>query len=322
MHSFETTQSNVPAFLVKLWKLVEDTSCDDLIAWSDNGTSFIIRDQAKFAKELLPQYFKHNNMASFIRQLNMYGFRKVMNYERTSIRGESDEMEFMHSFFCKGQGSLLELIKRKIPNTKVAEPPIKSNAKDILTDLTSIKEKQETMDNMLLKMKQENELLWRELTSMRQKHKAQEQIIQKQQQQQQQQQMIFVEFVVQPPPEQGEQIESLSATNDVLSSSSSSSFTMYDQISPVTNDVPLTSTSVTMYEPISPANITEDVPSTSSSISMYEPISPTNNNNNATEYGSSLEFQPKTPLIDLSIFSEDWLNGDDIDFNNLDIINF
>ncbi|XP_054710720.1 heat shock factor protein 1-like isoform X4 [Uloborus diversus] len=179
MHSFETTQSNVPAFLVKLWKLVEDTSCDDLIAWSDNGTSFIIRDQAKFAKELLPQYFKHNNMASFIRQLNMYGFRKVMNYERTSIRGESDEMEFMHSFFCKGQGSLLELIKRKIPNTKVAEPPIKSNAKDILTDLTSIKEKQETMDNMLLKMKQENELLWRELTSMRQKHKAQEQIIQK-----------------------------------------------------------------------------------------------------------------------------------------------
>ncbi|GBN44141.1 Heat shock factor protein [Araneus ventricosus] len=179
MHSFESNSSNVPAFLVKLWKLVEDPNCDDLIAWSDNGYSFIIKDQARFAKELLPQYFKHNNMASFIRQLNMYGFKKVMNYEKTGLRNENNEMEFQHGFFIKERSELLELIKRKISNPKVPDPPSKTNAKDILIDLTSIREKQENMDSMLLKMKQENELLWRELTAMRQKHKAQEQIIQK-----------------------------------------------------------------------------------------------------------------------------------------------
>lgn len=36
-----------------------------------DGHSFIIQNQAQFARELLPLNYKHNNMASFIRQLNM-----------------------------------------------------------------------------------------------------------------------------------------------------------------------------------------------------------------------------------------------------------
>ena len=37
--------SNVPAFLGKLWKMVDDPDTDYLISWSDEGNSFIIHNQ-------------------------------------------------------------------------------------------------------------------------------------------------------------------------------------------------------------------------------------------------------------------------------------
>ncbi|XP_055410271.1 heat shock factor protein 4 isoform X2 [Bubalus kerabau] len=67
----EPGPSPVPAFLGKLWALVGDPGTDHLIRWSPSGTSFLVSDQSRFAKEVLPQYFKHSNMASFVRQLNI-----------------------------------------------------------------------------------------------------------------------------------------------------------------------------------------------------------------------------------------------------------
>ena len=49
-----------------------------LISWGDDGSSFVIKHAAQFAREILPYYYKHSNMASFVRQLNMYGFHKVI----------------------------------------------------------------------------------------------------------------------------------------------------------------------------------------------------------------------------------------------------
>ncbi|XP_056300581.1 heat shock factor protein 1 isoform X4 [Pseudoliparis swirei] len=113
--------SNVPAFLTKLWTLVEDpvpnTVTDPLICWSPSGTSFHVFDQARFSKEVLPKFFKHSNMASFIRQLNMYGFRKVVHIEHGGlVKPERDDTEFQHPFFIRGEEHLLENIKRKVTN--------------------------------------------------------------------------------------------------------------------------------------------------------------------------------------------------------------
>lgn len=37
-----------------------------------------------------------------------------MNYEKSGLRNENDEMEFQHTFFSKGNIGLLVHIKRKV----------------------------------------------------------------------------------------------------------------------------------------------------------------------------------------------------------------
>lgn len=181
MHTVGDATSSVPAFLGKLWKLVEDPSTNHLISWNSNGMSFTIRDQARFARELLPLYYKHNNMASFVRQLNMYGFHKVVSVDSGGLKVDKDEMEFAHMYFLQGQEFLLEHIKRKIPiskqeETKHTKPEVLSR---VLADVRSMKGKQENVDSRLNTMKRENEALWREVASLRQKHMKQQQIVNK-----------------------------------------------------------------------------------------------------------------------------------------------
>jgi len=45
-----------------------------------SGTSFHVFDQGRFSKEVLPKFFKHNNMASFIRQLNMCEYQRFFYF--------------------------------------------------------------------------------------------------------------------------------------------------------------------------------------------------------------------------------------------------
>ncbi|XP_047239360.1 heat shock factor protein 1 isoform X2 [Girardinichthys multiradiatus] len=175
---------NVPAFLTKLWTLVEDPETDPLICWSPSGTSFHVFDQGRFSKEVLPKFFKHNNMASFIRQLNMYGFRKVVHIEQGGlVKPEKDDTEFQHPFFVRGQEQLLENIKRKVTNvSSVRQEEMKISSDEvskILSDVQLMKGKQETIDSRIIAMKHENEALWREVASLRQKHAQQQKVVNK-----------------------------------------------------------------------------------------------------------------------------------------------
>ncbi|KAL7019165.1 hypothetical protein ACKWTF_011024 [Chironomus riparius] len=152
--------------------------------YGNDGKSFIIQNQAKFAKDLLPLNYKHNNMASFIRQLNMYGFHKITSIDNGGLKFDKDEMEFSHPYFQKGHPYLLEHIKRKIANPKhnEAEKTAATKAEHfnrVLHEVKNMRGRQDSLDTRFSAMKQENEALWREVAILRQKHMKQQQIVNK-----------------------------------------------------------------------------------------------------------------------------------------------
>uniref|UniRef100_A0AAY5ELG1 HSF-type DNA-binding domain-containing protein n=1 Tax=Electrophorus electricus TaxID=8005 RepID=A0AAY5ELG1_ELEEL len=171
--------SNVPAFLTKLWTLVEDSDSNEFICWSQEGNSFLVLNEQRFAKEILPKFFKHNNMASFVRQLNMYGFRKVMHIDTGIVKQERDgPVEFQHPYFKHGQDDLLEHIKRKVSNARPEDNKLRQeDLSRILSSVQTVHDKQENMDARLATLKRENEALWREMSDLRQKHAQQQQAI-------------------------------------------------------------------------------------------------------------------------------------------------
>ncbi|XP_006659656.1 heat stress transcription factor B-2b-like [Oryza brachyantha] len=99
-------QRSVPTpFLTKTYQLVDDPAVDDVISWNDDGSTFVVWRPAEFARDLLPKYFKHNNFSSFVRQLNTYGFRKIV----------PDRWEFANDCFRRGERRLLcEIHRRKV----------------------------------------------------------------------------------------------------------------------------------------------------------------------------------------------------------------
>lgn len=68
------SNTSVPEFLYQLTKMLTDEH-RDIIEWSNGKIE--VHNPTKLEKEVLNQYFRHSKYASFQRQLNYFGFRKL-----------------------------------------------------------------------------------------------------------------------------------------------------------------------------------------------------------------------------------------------------
>ncbi|KAH8072920.1 DNA binding protein [Aureococcus anophagefferens] len=103
-------QSEASAFLSKTYAMIN--GLDGTVGgWSDAGDSMVILDAENFASEVIPQYFKHNNFRSFVRQLNFYGFRKL-RADPSAGPSTPPRWEFKHVNFRRGRPELLVQIRR------------------------------------------------------------------------------------------------------------------------------------------------------------------------------------------------------------------
>jgi hypothetical protein len=118
-------------FLSKAYHMIDQ--CDPSIAsWSAGGDSFTIKHVQTFEKEVLPEYFSHGKISSFIRQLNFYGFLKLVSEPDLQVRTTS--VRFQHKYFRKGKPELLQNIRRSTaPSQKIRRSTTPSKSLDSST---------------------------------------------------------------------------------------------------------------------------------------------------------------------------------------------
>ncbi|KAF6004161.1 kinase-regulated stress-responsive transcription factor skn7 [Cyanidiococcus yangmingshanensis] len=106
--AMDNDKPQTTVFIQKVYDLVQDSETSDTVNWEESGDSFVIWRVGDFTEKVLPAYFKHSNMSSFVRQLNQYGFHKI-SHER---------WEFQHDFFKRDRPDLLSQIKRNRPERR------------------------------------------------------------------------------------------------------------------------------------------------------------------------------------------------------------
>ncbi|KAF9473855.1 hypothetical protein BDN70DRAFT_899429 [Pholiota conissans] len=209
-HISKAARQVVPAFLQKLYEMVNDPNNAELIRWSDAGDSFFVLDHERFAHEVLGRWFKHRNFSSFVRQLNMYGFHKIPHLQQGVLKSDTDTefWNFAHANFHRGQPDLLCLIQRKkqVPqpgeegaldfrdstsglalpapatsNVNPTNPTLASgqilDVNSIVNGIAAIKRHQTTISTELNELKRSNQLLWQDALAARAKHQKQQDTI-------------------------------------------------------------------------------------------------------------------------------------------------
>lgn len=98
-----------PFRLHQLLSEAEQRGVNDIITWDTSGTKFIIHKPKELEAKILKTFFNQSKIASFKRQLNAYGFKRISIPE---IQESSKAMIFSHESFTRDDPSSCQRITR------------------------------------------------------------------------------------------------------------------------------------------------------------------------------------------------------------------
>ncbi|CAA7035354.1 unnamed protein product [Microthlaspi erraticum] len=78
-----------------VYDMVDDSSTDSIVSWSESGKSFVVWNEVEFVKDVLPRCLPFTEMGYFTRWLEGEGFTKV-----------DERLEFAEDYFLRGQPEL------------------------------------------------------------------------------------------------------------------------------------------------------------------------------------------------------------------------
>ncbi|GFH44461.1 hypothetical protein CTEN210_00935 [Chaetoceros tenuissimus] len=102
-------------FPQKLYSLLSLNPDPSIISWQPHGRAFVVHEPEKFIQKIMPAHFKtQTKMTSFLRQLNLYGFTRILKgrdkggyYHEMFLRGRKDLTMTIPRLRIKGQRKIL-----------------------------------------------------------------------------------------------------------------------------------------------------------------------------------------------------------------------
>ncbi|KAK9460645.1 uncharacterized protein V1516DRAFT_625905, partial [Lipomyces oligophaga] len=160
-----------PAFVVKLWTMVNDPANAAHINWMPDGSSFQVVGREQFERTVLPRYFKHSNFSSFVRQLNMYGWHKVQDVTAGAMLSGEETWQFKSPNFIRGREDLLDNIVRN-RGSKGSDDEDEPDIHQVVEEVENLRQSQQLIAEQLKQIKQDNQMLWRESYQTRERYQS------------------------------------------------------------------------------------------------------------------------------------------------------
>jgi len=155
--------NTLPAFISKLVNIMASAGTEGSVQWGGDGTTISITDQAAFAANVIPKFFKHSNFASFVRQLNLYGFHKTTQ--------DSELCEFQHKHFKRDQPHLMVNIKRKSTMEKPDKiPGSKAEVEDLQSVTNDLKNRVATLEQALVQRDTEKQMMSQDILRLQHRY--------------------------------------------------------------------------------------------------------------------------------------------------------